>query len=62
MCSREVQRILLELLKYMGFDYKMTNVKIIMAKNRANTLDAALLRPGRSDREIEFRQPDRRQK
>ncbi|VWU50652.1 26S protease regulatory subunit 6B, putative [Hepatocystis sp. ex Piliocolobus tephrosceles] len=60
--DREVQRILLELLNQMdGFD-KSTNVKVIMATNRADTLDPALLRPGRLDRKIEFPLPDRKQK
>jgi len=57
-----VQRILLELLNQMdGFD-QTTNVKVIMATNRADTIDPALLRPGRLDRKIEFPVPDRRQR
>eukprot|EP00977_Amphora_coffeiformis_P028838 scaffold37458_cov176-Amphora_coffeaeformis.AAC.1 len=44
-----------------GFD-QTTNIKVIMATNRADTLDPALLRPGRLDRKIEFPTPDRRQK
>ncbi|KAF9209698.1 26S proteasome regulatory subunit 6B [Haplosporangium sp. Z 27] len=60
--DREVQRVLLELLNQMdGFD-QGSNVKVIMATNRADTLDPAILRPGRLDRKIEFPTPDRRQK
>jgi len=60
--DREVQRILIELLQQMdGFDQSV-NVKVIMNTNRADTLDPALLRPGRLDRKVEFPLPDRRQK
>lgn len=60
--DKEVQRVLMELLVQMdGFD-QGTSVKVIMATNRADTLDPALLRPGRLDRKIEFPLPDRRQK
>lgn len=60
--DREVQRVLIELLNQMdGFD-QHSNVKVIMATNRADTIDPALLRPGRLDRKIEFPLPDRRQK
>mmetsp|Transcript_46426 Transcript_46426/g.119828 ORF Transcript_46426/g.119828 Transcript_46426/m.119828 type:complete len:188 (-) Transcript_46426:26-589(-) len=60
--DREVQRVLLELLTQMdGFDQSV-NVKVIMCTNRHETLDPAILRPGRLDRKIEFPNPDRRQK
>ncbi|ORE00146.1 PRS6B [Hepatospora eriocheir] len=60
--DREVQRVLIELLNQMdGFDQN-SNVKVIMATNRADSIDVALLRPGRLDRKIEFPLPDRRQK
>jgi len=60
--DREVQRILNEILTQMdGFD-RTENIKVVMATNRHDTLDPALMRPGRLDRKIEFPYPDRRQR
>ncbi|VDN53983.1 unnamed protein product [Dracunculus medinensis] len=56
--DREIQRTLMELLNQMdGFD-SLGQVKIIMATNRPDTLDPALLRPGRLDRKIEIGLPN----
>ncbi|VDO37030.1 unnamed protein product, partial [Onchocerca flexuosa] len=56
--DREIQRTLMELLNQMdGFD-SLGRVKIIMATNRPDTLDPALLRPGRLDRKIEIGLPN----
>lgn len=56
--DREIQRTLMELLNQMdGFDV-LGKVKIIMATNRPDTLDPALLRPGRLDRKIEIPLPN----
>ncbi|ELP86271.1 26S protease regulatory subunit, putative [Entamoeba invadens IP1] len=54
----EVQRTMLELINQLdGFD-KRGNIKVLMATNRPDTLDPALVRPGRLDRKIEFGLPD----
>merc|ERR1712166_1356253 len=56
--EREIQRTMLELLTQLdGFDNR-GDVKVIMATNRIESLDPALLRPGRVDRKIEFPYPD----
>jgi len=56
--EREIQRTMLELLNQLdGFDER-GDVKVIMATNRIESLDPALIRPGRIDRKIEFPLPD----
>ncbi|KAJ1545587.1 26S protease regulatory subunit 10B [Nowakowskiella sp. JEL0078] len=56
--DREIQRTLMELLNQMdGFDY-LGQTKLIMATNRPDTLDPALLRPGRLDRKVEIPLPN----
>ncbi|KAI8903576.1 26S protease regulatory subunit 10B [Gorgonomyces haynaldii] len=56
--DREIQRTLMELLNQMdGFDV-LGQTKLIMATNRPDTLDPALLRPGRLDRKIEIPLPN----
>mmetsp|Transcript_27649 Transcript_27649/g.52634 ORF Transcript_27649/g.52634 Transcript_27649/m.52634 type:complete len:398 (+) Transcript_27649:145-1338(+) len=56
--DREIQRTLMELLNQLdGFDV-LGKVKMIMATNRPDVLDPALLRPGRLDRKIEIPLPN----
>lgn len=56
--DREIQRTLMELLNQLdGFD-QLGKVKMIMATNRPDVLDPALLRPGRLDRKIEIPLPN----
>lgn len=60
--TREIQRTMLELLNQLdGFDER-GDVKVIMATNRIESLDPALIRPGRIDRKIEFPLPDSKTK
>ncbi len=54
----EVQRTMLELLNQLDGFEAANNIKIIMATNRIDILDDALLRPGRIDRKIEFPHPN----
>ncbi|KAI1711070.1 ATPase family associated with various cellular activities (AAA) domain-containing protein [Ditylenchus destructor] len=54
----EVQRTMLELLNQLDGFEATKNIKVIMATNRIDILDPALLRPGRIDRKIEFPAPD----
>jgi len=55
---REVQRTMLELLNQLDGFSSTTQVKIIAATNRPDTLDPALLRSGRLDRKIELPHPN----
>merc|ERR1719456_1660214 len=56
--EKEIQRTMLELLNQLdGFEDR-NDVKVILATNKIESLDPALLRPGRVDRKIEFPLPD----
>jgi 26S proteasome regulatory subunit T4 len=56
--DREIHRTLMEMLNQIdGFD-DLGKVKVIMATNRPDVLDPALLRPGRLDRKIEIPLPN----
>merc|ERR1711884_651057 len=60
--EKEIQRTMLELLNQLdGFDDR-GEVKVIMATNRIESLDPAMIRPGRVDRKIEFPLPDEKTK
>lgn len=54
----EVQRTMLEIINQLdGFESR-GNIKVLMATNRPDVLDPALVRPGRIDRKIEYGLPD----
>eukprot|EP01066_Platyproteum_vivax_P008038 Platyproteum_vivax@DN3297_c0_g1_i1.p1 len=54
----EVQRTMLELLNQLDGFESTQDIKVVMATNRIDILDDALLRPGRIDRKIEFPTPN----
>lgn len=56
--DREIQRTLMELLSQLDGFESLGAVKIVMATNRPDILDPALLRPGRLDRKIEIPLPN----
>jgi 26S proteasome regulatory subunit T4 len=60
--DREIQRTLMELLNQMDGFESQGQVKMVMATNRPDILDPALLRPGRLDRKIEIPEPNESQR
>jgi len=56
--DREIQRTLMELLNQLDGFEELGKVKVIMATNRPDVLDPALLRPGRLDRKVEIPLPN----
>lgn len=57
--DNEVQRTMLQIVTELdGFDPR-GNIKVLMATNRPDTLDPALLRPGRLDRKVKVGWIDR---
>merc|ERR1711965_933938 len=56
--DREIQRTLMELLNQLDGFEALGQVKCVMATNRPDILDPALLRPGRLDRKIEIPLPN----
>jgi len=56
--DREIQRTLMELLNQLDGFEGLGQVKMVMATNRPDVLDPALLRPGRLDRKIEIPLPN----
>jgi proteasome regulatory subunit len=57
--EREAQRTFMQLLGEIDGFNALDNVKVIAATNRIDTLDEAIIRPGRLERHIEVGLPDR---
>ena len=57
--DREIQRTLMELLNQMDGFSEINEIKVIMASNRPDVLDPALLRPGRLDRKLHIPLPNK---
>ena len=56
--DREIQRTLMELMNQIDGFEDLGQVKVMMATNRPDILDPALLRPGRLDRKIKIPLPN----
>merc|ERR1712146_694733 len=56
--DREIQCTLIQLLSELDGFEQLGKVKVIMATNRKDVLDPALLRPGRLDRKIKVPLPN----
>ncbi|GIQ88498.1 26S proteasome subunit P45, partial [Kipferlia bialata] len=56
--DREIQRTLMQLLAELDGFSGLERVKVVMATNRPDILDPALLRPGRLDRKVEIGLPN----
>ena len=60
--DREVQRTLIQFLAELDGFSQRGNIRLIAATNRIDTIDSALLRPGRIDRIVKFTIPDEKER